>query len=154
MRTTNIVAYMSATRISQSMTNAQKRAESPAGRSSSRIPSGVSAATTESSTSGDDDDRVGDLVVDALAGGAEDQQRIDPAVQRDHAEQPVDDVSQPEDAAERSGRAVRADDLDAEPFLGDRLTVARDIENVEPGPQAGTDQGQQYRDARELVGAA
>jgi hypothetical protein len=39
-----------AMRISQSMTNAQKRALKPAGRISSRMPSGVSAATTESST--------------------------------------------------------------------------------------------------------
>src|SRR3954468_5694931 len=99
-------------RISQSIANAQKRAESPAGRISSRIPSGVSAETTESSTSGDDDDRVRDLVVHALARVAEDHERIDPAVERDDSEETVDHVAQPEDATERGRRAVRAHDLD------------------------------------------
>src|SRR3954469_11637433 len=99
MPTTNAAAYMTAMRISQSMTNAQKRAESPAGRISSRMPSGVSAETIESSTSGDDDDRVRDLVVYALARVTEDQQRIDPAVQRDDSEQSIHDIAQPEDAS-------------------------------------------------------
>src|SRR3954470_21972960 len=40
---------MAARRINQSMRKAKKRGDSPAGRSSSRIPSGVSAVTTVSS---------------------------------------------------------------------------------------------------------
>src|SRR5262245_4987361 len=96
-----------ATRISASMTNAQKRAERPAGRISSRMPSGVYAATTESSTSGDDDDRVSDLVVNALARITEDQQAVDEEIEAertgDHA---VHEVAQPEDARERRRRSV------------------------------------------------
>src|SRR3954469_23960155 len=97
-----------AVQISLSMTIAQKRADNPAGRISSRMPSGVSAETTESSTSGDDDDRVRDLVVDALARIAEDQQRIDPAVEGNDPEHSVHDVAQPEDAGERDRRAIGA----------------------------------------------
>src|SRR6185503_7079519 len=104
--------------ISLSMTNAQKRAESPAGRISSRMPSGVSAATTESSTSGDDDDGVRDLVVNALARITEDQQAVYQKIEAESAgDQAVHEVAQPEDAAERGGRAVSADHLDAEPLL-------------------------------------
>src|SRR3954468_24309364 len=116
-------------RISQSIANAQKRAESPAGRISSRMPSGVSAETTESSTSGDDDDRVRDLVVDALARIAEDQQRVDPAVEGNDPEHSVHDVAQPEDAGERDRRAIGAHHHDVEPLLGDGLAIARHIEN-------------------------
>src|SRR6185503_12521782 len=98
----NIAAYRMAMRISPSMTNAQKRAESPAGRISSRMPSGVSAATTESSTSGDDDDRVRDPVVNALARVTEDQQAVDEEIEpEDAGDQAVHDVAQPEDAPER-----------------------------------------------------
>ena len=49
---TKATAYRMAMRISQSITNAAKRALMPAGRISSRMPSGVSAVTTESSTRG------------------------------------------------------------------------------------------------------
>src|SRR5689334_23201130 len=118
----NAAAYRIARRIRPSMTKAQKRAESPAGRISSRMPSGVSAATTESSTSGDDDDRVRDPVVNALARITEDQQAVDEEVETEHAgDQPVHDVAQPEDAPERSRRAVGADHLDPQPLLRDGL---------------------------------
>src|SRR3569832_1699794 len=118
---TIMAPYRMAMRISQSIAKAQKRADNPAGRISSRMPSGVSAETTESSTSGDDDDRIRDLVVHALAGVAEDQQRIDPLVERDDSQQPVHHVAQPEDAGERCGAAILAHDLDAQPLLGDGL---------------------------------
>src|ERR1700730_16916122 len=98
---------MIASRIAQSSANAQKRALSPAGCSSSRIPSGVSAVMTVSSMprqracSGYDDDGVGELIVDALARLREDEQRIDQPVQRDEAEHTVHDVAQPENPADR-----------------------------------------------------
>src|SRR6188768_3670074 len=94
-------------RTRKSSANALKRALNPAGRSSSSIPSGVSAATTVSSTScairrsGPDDDRVGDQVMNGLAPRAEDEQHIDDAVQRDHLEQAIDDVAQPKYSTER-----------------------------------------------------
>src|SRR6266536_563915 len=99
------------------MAMAQKRADNPAGRISSRMPSGVSAETTESSTSGDDDDRVRDLVVHALARIAEDQQAVDEEIGPERArDESVHDVAQPEDAPEGRRRAVRSHDLDAEPL--------------------------------------
>src|ERR1044072_4827641 len=104
------------------------------------IPSGVSADTTVSSDSRMPalvdgvlrfhDDRIGDLVVYALARLAEDEQRIDQLVEvaeiRNGARQAVDEVAQPEDAGDRSARAVRAHDLDADDLLADGLAVLVD----------------------------
>src|SRR6266852_1938186 len=96
---------MIASRITQSRPNAYKRALRPAGRSSSRMPSGVSAATTVSNTpwalrvcSGFDDDGVRKLVVQALPRFSEDEKHVDEPVERDDADQPVHDVAQPEDS--------------------------------------------------------
>src|SRR6476659_8753558 len=89
------------------------------------MPSGVSAATTLSSTiaawrdcSGDDDDRVRDHVVQTLPRLPEDEEAVDERVEWDDPEQAVDHVAQPEDAAGRHWRAALADDLDAEHLLG------------------------------------
>src|SRR5262247_2476549 len=118
----------------------------PAGRSSITMPSGVSADTTVSSDSiavalatgsassmrGPDvlrfhDDRIRDLVVQALARVAEDETRIDDPVDvadiRNGAGDAVHEVAQPEDAAERRARAIRAHDLDADDLLRDGLAV-------------------------------
>ena len=72
----------------QSSSERVERATSPAGRSSSRMPSGVSAETTVSSarlpsagSSGLDDDGIGDLVVEALARLPEDEEHVDQAVE-------------------------------------------------------------------------
>src|SRR5262249_49934334 len=96
------------------------------------MPSGVSAATTGSGTSRwgrpasrSHDDRVGNLVVQALPRFPENEQDLDDAVegpeQRDRSDQAVDDVAQPENPAERRRRAVAANDLDPENLLRDRL---------------------------------
>src|SRR4051794_40564925 len=104
----------------------------PAGRSTSSIPSGASAVTTVSSevtahpgkgrfASSLDDDRVGDVVVQALARVAEDHQavdkRVDRAGERDHHDDPADEIAQAQQAAERCPFAVRAHDAHAEQLL-------------------------------------
>src|SRR5258706_16159935 len=105
------------------------------------MPSGVSAATTVSSIpwalgelSRLDDDGVGNLVVQTLPRFTEDEEQIDQAVERDDADQSVDDVAQPEDASERNRRSVGAHDLDPQQLLGDRLSVLRDVLDREPAP--------------------
>src|SRR6185369_8057518 len=109
-------AYMMPIRIPQSTANAQKRALSPAGRNSRRMPSGVSAVMAVSSMpgpracSGFDDDGVGKLVVDALARFGEDEQGVDQPVQRDEAERHVHEVAQQENAADGRRRSVAPDD--------------------------------------------
>src|SRR5262245_55753593 len=92
-------AYTIASRITPSSAKARKRAERPAGRSSSRMPSGVSTATTVSRmsarrgrSSGLDDDGVGNVVVQTAPCFTEDEQNVDETVQRDDAEHAVDDV--------------------------------------------------------------
>src|SRR3954451_15525874 len=100
-----LAAYNTTKRITQSSANAYRRAVTPAGRSSSNTPSGVSAATTVSNTfgalgivSGFHDEGVGELVVEALPRVSEDEQVIDERVERDDADQPVDEIAQPEQA--------------------------------------------------------
>src|SRR5688572_24163214 len=105
------------------------------------MPSGVSASTTVSSISRDTspavsglhDARVSDLVVNALARLAEDQQRIDEAVQRDDAQHAIDHISQPEDAADRCRAAIRAHHFDAKHLLRDALAVLLHELVGEPG---------------------
>src|SRR6185437_15994271 len=100
-------------RISTSSRKAQPREHSPAGRSSSTMPSGVSAGTIVSSTapvtrspaaSGLDDHGARDLVVQALAGFPEDHQGVDQPVHiahdRDERGNRVHHVTQQEYAPE------------------------------------------------------
>src|SRR3954471_20187663 len=130
-------------RMPQSSAKAYKRGVRPAGRSSRRMPSGVSAATTVSRMSRESrpasrlhDDGVGNLVVQALPRIPEDEQDLHDAVerpeQRDRRDQGVDSVAQPEDPPERRRRAVGADHLDAENLLGDCLTVLLDVLDCQP----------------------
>src|SRR3954453_7257743 len=125
-------------RMPQSSANAYRRGVRPAGRSSRRMPSGVSAATTVSRMSRDTrpasrlhDDGVGNPVVQTLPRFPEDEQDLDDAVerpeQRNRRDQGVDGVAQPEDPPERRCRAVGANHLDAQNLLGDRLTVLLDV---------------------------
>src|SRR5215204_1238846 len=110
---------MAARRITPSRTKAQDRAHIPAGRSSSRIPSGVSEATTVSRmsrtrgrASGLDDDGVGNVIVHAAARVAEDEQPVDDAVERDDAEEAVHEVAADNHPRNRHFRTVFAKDLD------------------------------------------
>src|SRR5690349_10365891 len=130
-------------RINQSTANAQKRGLRPAGRNSSRMPSGVSAATTVSRTSlayvdklrgasRPNDNRIGHLVVQTLSCLAKNEQDFDEAVERNDADDRVDDVAQPEDAAERHGGPVAANHLDAGEFLADCLPVAQHEPDRQP----------------------
>src|SRR5262245_20372812 len=121
---------MMARRMMPSMTNAQNRAPMPAGRSSSRMPSGVSTAKTVSMTaprrgrsSGLDDDGVGNVVVQTASRVTEDEQHVDDAVQRNQPQQSVHDVAQPDQPRERRSRSVAPHDLDAAGLLADRLAV-------------------------------
>src|SRR5262245_58981070 len=124
-------------RISQSSANAYARTLRPAGRSSSRMPSGVSTGTTVSRASGRpasglDDDGVRNLVMQTLAGLGKDEQRIDHAVRRDDAYHPVEDVAEPNEPPQRSRRAVAAHHFDPNQLLADRLAVARHRLDVGP----------------------
>src|SRR5436190_13795163 len=83
-------ANSSASRISRSRVNAQNRGASPAGRSWSMMPSGVSTSTIVSRTSPVteqpqrselDDDGVGDPVVQALLRLAENKQVVHQVVE-------------------------------------------------------------------------
>src|SRR4051812_34505907 len=144
-------------RMPQSSANAYRRGVRPAGRSSRRMPSGVSAATTVSRMSRESrpasrlhDDGVGNLVVQALPRIPEDEQDLHDAVerpdQRNRRDQAVDDVAQPEDAVERHRRAVAANHLDAQNLLGDRLTVLLDVLDRQPEPDDRTGQRRHERD--------
>src|SRR6185437_15007877 len=101
-------------RISISSRNAHDRAHNPEGRSSSRMPSGVSAGTMVSRTvpvtrqaraSSLDDDGARDLVVQALARLAENHERVHQEVDRAHdgyqGWDAVHQVAQQEDPPER-----------------------------------------------------
>src|SRR5262245_48196572 len=122
---------MIARRTIQSRMNAYNRAVSPAGRNSSRMPSGVSATMTVSRTSGElrrssglDDDGVGNLVVQTLPRLAEDEQMVNQRVERDEPEQSIDDVAEPEQPTERDRRTIGSHHLDVEDFLAEGLTVS------------------------------
>src|SRR5262245_24375012 len=111
------------------------------------MPSGVSAATTVSSTLfarpgslGHDDDGVRKLVVQTLPRFPEDQQRVEHTHERDQADQPDHEVAQPEDPADRNRRSVLAHDLDAEHLLGERLSVAADRTDRHPAPDDEADE--------------
>src|SRR3954469_2051162 len=121
---------MTERRMMASRANAHDRAHNPAGRSSSRMPSGVSAATTVSRMSrppgrdsGLDDDGVGNVVVHAAARVAEDEQRVDEGVEGNDPEEAVHEVTADEHPRDRHFRAVRAQDLDLAGLLADRLPV-------------------------------
>src|SRR4029078_8114748 len=123
-------AYIAARRMMPSMRKAQEREQIPAGRSSSKMPSGVSVDTTVSRisprsarASGLDDDRVGNVIVHAAPRVAEDEQDVDEAVERNHPEEPVDDVAPDDHAGGRHFGPVGAPDLDLEGLLADRLPV-------------------------------
>src|SRR4051812_27342998 len=121
-----------AKQISLSTRNAQKRALIPAGRSSSRMPSGVSAATTESSTrlAGKDagsrrhDNRVGDAIVQALLGITENEEHVDEREDHRDPQQRGYEISQPEDPAQRGTGTIRAHHFDTQQFLGNALAIA------------------------------
>src|SRR5829696_6088456 len=137
---------MATRRIMPSIRNAHDRAHTPAGRSSSRMPSGVSAATTVSSiwrrparASGFDDDRVGNVVVHAASLAAEDEERVDDAVERDHSEHGVREVTRDDHARDRHFRTVFAQELDLTGLLADRLAVLAEQLDGEEHPRDETD---------------
>src|SRR5262245_21754322 len=124
---------MIARRTIQSRMNAYSRAVRPAGRNSSRMPSGVSATMTVSRTSGElrrssglNDDGVGNLVVQTLSRLAEDEQKVDQPVERDEREQSIDDIAEPEQPAERALRTIGSDHLDVENFFAEGLAISFD----------------------------
>src|SRR5439155_5778659 len=146
-------AYSSDNRISRSRLNAQNRDASPAGRSWSMMPSGVSASTIVSRTSPVteqpqrselDDHRIGDPVVQALLRLAENKQVVHQVVETaDHWNQrgqPVHDIPHPEDSPERCPRPVFPHDFDTHQPLGDRLPVALHENDGDPGPRDEADQ--------------
>src|SRR5688500_12332788 len=94
------------------------------------MPSGDSLATIVSRTtgaltrgSGLDDDRIGEVVVQAPLRRPEDEEHVDDAVNRNDVQQAIDDVAQPEDAGDAGAAPVAAYHLDAEDLLADRLAV-------------------------------
>src|SRR4029453_4687704 len=97
----------------------------PAGRSSRRIPSGVSLATAVSRTSrrtvprsGFDNDGVGDFVVRTWSFFSKIKEAGKEPVERDDTERGVRNVAQPENASQTGRRAVRSQNFDVQQFLG------------------------------------
>src|SRR4051812_32528853 len=122
------------------------------------MPSGVSAATTVSRisprcrrTSGFDDDGVGKVIVDAAPCIAEDEERVDEAVERDQPKESVHEIAPDDDPRDGHFRAVGAQEFDPAGLLADRLPVLPEKLDGDPEPRNQADGGQ--RDPNPHAGA-
>src|SRR4026209_240755 len=131
---------------------------SPAGRSSSRMPSGVSTATTVSSPSDTlpplrlDDDGVRHPIVQALAPFTEDEQHFDDGVARNEPENPCQEIPTDDQRAQRRTRAAGETHLDVEVLLRERLAGGAHLPQRQPAEDHESNEGQAQSKEHETRG--